>query len=530
MISLQKNKINIMLKCYNKSKILYLFMGEIMKKLWLFIFFALWLVGCVETQSDTDVIETEIPSNIEEESLPYTQPENYLGYASYIEIDESIPPHDQRQPQKHFNGAYSDITYSALTRELCVTANIIDPQYQRATYYLVGRKQGQSIYGETRMEFLVPSGKGSKKACFTIGNLNDPYEILLTKVDLDDTTPSVTIYSVNTLTVRDLRAAERKFVKKQSVIDLAPSFFLSDEEPYIEFSVSYSDSQRALNKLYIVLMNSTNEDIIEEQIIDINEGNYDGNLLKIEGILFNSSIAPNFTYHIKVYADGHDGVDAFEKLSIGHYSYTTKTYERASLSTSFHGLYAVFTKVDVLGEDVYFYYRYVNNGKSIYTNTKQKPILTVTIIDSKQADLILQTFELNIDNDYFVLPKSLVQEGIYLLIRDSRNLYTFDELLIYDRKVQIYYYPSNEPSDDKTISFYLMNRYQYNLLSLKIEILNQNQEVIETIEDVDASSGLFDYTYTGNYNLEGQYKIRFTYEVDSIIGPMTYIESYPLFG
>lgn len=491
-----------------------------MKKLLIILLLVFLLVGCQQDSDPTDVVE----------SPGYIQPKNYTGYASEVYITETIMPREQRLPEQYFTGTYDNILYSPVTNELCLTAKVYDINHRNAVYYLVGRKQGQEFFGETRVRFLISNGSGSKSYCFSNVDLSQPYEVLLTKVDADDLNPSSTLYSVNTLTITDSKASQRKHVQLESISDQVLTYFSPDEDPYVCFSVIFHDPGKAFKKLTAVLYHSENKQIVEEKEIIVDDSLYEDDLLKLENITFDSHIAPNSEYGVQILVDGHDGVDEFNDIEIGQYSYTTKTYEISSYGTSFHGLYAVFTDIEVKGDDVYFYYRYENLGNMAYTDTGELPVFVIVTNTGRYPDYIEETFDFDLTKNYFVLPKSQVQQQVGLLIRDQRLKYVFSACYVNSHEIDIHYYPTYHEPEEKKLTFLLYDVSEANLLSVKIEIVNENHEVLEVIQDVQALFGQFTYTYTGDYDAEGQYFIRFTYEVETLVGPLTHMKEFPLFS
>jgi hypothetical protein len=491
-----------------------------MKKLLIILLLVFLLVGCQQDINPTDVVE----------SPGYIMPKNYIGYASEVYITETIMPREQRLPQKYFTGTYANILYSPVTSELCLTAKVYDTDHRNATYYLVGRKQGQEFFGETRVKFLISDGSGSKSYCFPNVDLSQPYEVLLTKVDADDLNPSSTLDSVNTLTITDSKASQRKHVQLESISDQVLTYFLPDEDPYVCFSVMFHDPGKAFKKLTFVLYHSEDKQIVEEKEIIIDDSFYEDDLLKLENITFDLHIAPNFDYGVQILVDGHDGVDEFNDIEIGQYTYTTKTYEMASDGTSFHGLYAVFTGFEIKGDDVYFYYRYDDQGNMAYADTGELPVFVIVTKTGSYPDYIEETFDFDLTKNYFVLPISQVQQGVGLLIRDQRLKYVFNAFYVVTHEIAIHYYPTYHEPEEKMLTFLLRDVSNANLLSVKIEIVNENNEVLEVIQDVQALFGEFTYTYTGDYDVEGQYFLRFTYEVETLVGPLTHMKEFPLFS
>jgi hypothetical protein len=102
--------------------------GTTLKKITYLMLFIFVLFGCneidpsIESQNDTLApIETPIETPIESnEDTVYVRPENYVGYANHISITETVMPQNQRLPEKYFTGTYSNIKYTALTKELCL--------------------------------------------------------------------------------------------------------------------------------------------------------------------------------------------------------------------------------------------------------------------------------------------------------------------------------------------------------------------------------------------------------------------------
>src|SRR5690606_599769 len=113
--------------------------------------------------------------------------------------------------------------------------------------------------------------------------------------------------------------------------------------------------------------------------------------------------------------------------------------------------------------------------------------------------------DFDLTKNYFVLPISQVQQGVGLLIRDQRLKYVFNAFYVVTHEIAIHYYPTYHEPEEKMLTFLLRDVSNANLLSVKIEIVNENNEVLEVIQDVQALFGEFTYTYTGDYDVEGQY-------------------------
>jgi hypothetical protein len=503
------------------------------------------LVGCRETlpndddeTTPTSPIDTEIPTIIDDDeeteipSIPIETvdpsthiewPSNYVGYANNISITETVMPFNQRLPQKYFTGTYSNIKYTALTQELCLTAHVIDAEYQRATYYIVGRKAGTSFMGEMRIQFLVSNGIGQKRVCFDRVDLSDAYEVLLTKIDLDDLNPSNALYSVNTLTLIDLKSIERNHITQHSLENLAPLSYEKDESPYISFSSYYNDQGKTIDKVHVVLFDPQNDSVIDFKVIDIDDSYYDQDILKLDSLRFDD-VSPGMAYSVQIFADGHDGVDSFEKVTIGNYSYTSSSYDISTINTVFHGLFAAITGIEVVEDTVHIYYAFANSDDITYSDTSLPITLVVTTQVGPYGNSVEETFPLDLNTNYMTFPRELLVDGLYLSIRDSRLKFNFCDFFISPYIIDIAYYPSN----DKLINLNLFDISGANLLSIKVDIIDANQTVLETIENVKTEYGHNSYPYVGRYSQNESYMLLITYEVDSLIGVITHTLTIPI--
>lgn len=518
--------------CYNKSILNRLeslnqnIWGYIMKKIGILILFIFFLVGC--TQIDAPTPTEEIPIETQEPPIETPiddEPSNYIGYASHISMTETVMPVNQRLPQKYFIGTYTKVKYTALTKELCVTAQVDDKDYRNATYYMVGRKVGNDYYGEYRVQFLIPSGVGSKTVCFKNVDLAKAYEVLLTKVDLDDLNPSNTIYSVNTLTLRDLKADERNRITQDSVIDLAPSIFEKGSAPYVLFSSTFIDPNRSIDKVHVVLFNPLNNKSLDSFVIDITDDLYEGDILKLENLRFND-VAPKLKYSIQIFADGNDGVDSFEKITIGNYTYETGTYEISTVNEAYHGLFAVVTGFEVIDDQVHIYYDFENDGNTTYTDTKQKISIIVTTFTGRYPDPVEKTIPLDVNRNSLILPKALLNDGLYLSIRDSRFQISFCDFFISPNYVRM----SINENQNHGIRIYIIDDGNEPPLSIKVEIVDINNQVVETIDDVSPAFGEYHHPYSGTYGRYQGYKVKVTYDVQTDIGILTHVFYYSLYA
>jgi hypothetical protein len=485
-----------------------------MKKI-LIIFLLFLITGCTNQTDDIDIVED---TPIDE----YVQHKSYEGYASHIQITEHIMPINERLPQKYFNGSYTHIKYAALTKQLCLTAVVNDNDYRNATYYLVGRKVGTANFGQSIVEFLAPGGMTSKKVCFNNTDLSQPFEVLLTKMDRDDLNPWPTLYSVNTITFVDTKAYERQYVSHYDSTNLAPTIYEPKSMPFISFSCEFKDPGKTIDKVHVVLFNPTNNTEIAFKTMDISEADYEGDHLKLNEITFDG-VAPNLKYLVQVFADGHDGVDAFERVTIGNYSYTTGGYEISTSRDAFHDLYAVITDIKVIGDSVFVYYTGKNLGTVTYSDTWKEVDMTVFIKAYGDLGQTEQRFSLDLTKSYFELPFESVKRGFYIHITDSRYKYSFSQITVSGGIKKVLYYPT----EDKTIMINFLNHSDNKLLSFRIDILDENNTVVETIEGVKPEFGFNTYPYIGDYDFSGNYKLLFTYEVESLIGVLTHTQEIP---
>ncbi len=513
------------------------FGGFIMRKLIILLLLIFLLASCtpsseikVPIETIEDPIETieepieTIEEPVETVETPVETPSNYVGYATNLLITESIMPMSQRLPQKFFTSSYTKINFIPLTKELCVTASINDKDYRNATYYLVGRKVGNNYYGEMRVQFLIPSGVGSKSYCFSNVDLLEPYEVLLTKHDLDDLNPSSTMYSVNTLTLHDQKSSMRSRVSLHSVSGLSPSIYEMGESPYIHFTTTYSDPNKIIDTAHVVLFNPFDKSIIDSQVITITEAHYEGELLKLENIRFDN-LVPGLEYIIQVFVDGNDGVDDFEKVTLESYRYETGTYESVEINDVFHGLFAVITGLEVVEDEVILYYDFKNDGTMTYTDTKLPISFKVTTYTGIYPDQIEQSFALDIEKNQMVFSKELFTHGFSLTIRDERNQLNFCNYSISPNLLSLVAY-ENQMHEIRIIN---MDHDNPQAISMKVEILNSALEVVETLENVTTQFGEFNYPYENTYPKNMGFKIRITYEVESKIGIITHTEIFPLY-
>ena len=506
-----------------------------MRKLSILLLLIFLLASCIPSSNTEETIEVPIETveepietieePVETQETPVDTPSNYVGYATNLIITETVMPMNQRLPQKFFPSSYTKINFVPLTKELCVTVSINDKDYRNATYYLVGRKVGTNYYGEMRVQFLIPSGVGSKSYCFSNVDLLEPYEVLLTKHDLDDLNPSSTMYSVNTLTLQDKKAEQRSSVSLHSVSGLSPSIYEMGESPYIHFTSTYLDPNKIIDTAHIVLFNSFDKTIIDSQVITITEAHYEGEMLKIENIRFDN-VVPGLEYIIQVFVDGNDGVDDFEKVTLESYRYETGTYENVEMSDVFHGLFAVITGFEVVDDEVILYYDFKNDGTMTYTDTKQPISFKVNTYTGMYPDQIEQSFPLDLDKNQMVFSKELFLQGFSLTIRDERNQLNFCNFLISPNLLSLIAY-ENQMHEIRIINIEHGNPQA---LSMKVEILNSALQIVETLENVTTQFGEFNYPYVKTYPRNMGFKIRITYEVETKIGILTHTQTFPLYS
>lgn len=486
--------------------------GLCMKKLIFVILCLCCLVGCKAKPTESDDTLDE-----------YIRPRNYIGYANHISITETVMPENQRLPQKYFSGTYSNIKYTALTKELCVTANVNDIDYKNAKYYLVGRKEGTSYLGEIRIQFLAPEGFGSKTACFDHVDLSEAYEVLLTKYDSDDLNPSNTMYSVRTLRLIDLKAQQRNYIINTNIFGHTPIAYVPTEDPYLLFSTSYSDVGRTIHTVHIVLFDPFNDHIIESRQMTITQEDYEGDTLSLRYLRFDN-LAPNLEYSIQIFADGNDGVDEFERITIGNYSYKTGTYEISAVNRSFHGLYAAVSSMSVIDDQVYIYFKYKNDQTMIYADTKEELSLVITVRTGNYQNRVEETFPFDASKQYIVLPKAVLNDGLSLSIRDSRFKYNFCDFGINPFYMDLY----TQPIDDHAIKLEIVDKGNGLPLSMKIDIIDNNNNVLETLDNLSMAFGYNIYPYLGTYDKTLGYRVVITYQVNSMIGVLTHTEILPL--
>jgi len=490
-----------------------------MRKLYVLIPIVFILISCnaidITTEQTTN-LTTSVLTTTSSSSGTYLQNQSY---ASDIVIKQTIMSKEFRLPQQFFYASFSSVKYFPITKSLTVTVVIGDADYHGAEYYLVGRYKGSP--SEERKHFVFGESSGQLTYTFDNVDLSNTYEVLVTKVDSDDLNSSSTLFSVCTLELNDPHASERYEVTKESSTNNAPEFLEADEMPFVDVSIVYADEHQAINQLIIALYSNYDKTLISDMTIDIDSSYYDNGFITLDHILF-SELSPAQEYIVQIYGSGNDGVDSFTQLTLDSLLVVAPAFENCDIEDSFYNLFAVITKSEVIGDEVVFYYKAINNESYTYSDTHEP----VTIMVSAMAGSINETYEHEYNVTFeldpligsFSIPYEYASKGANIRIYDFRNTLEFCNYVVnpgyvsFNAFVSIYH----------DLRLELLDNNIENVVSLNVKLFNSSSQLISEHSNLEASEQFFTWELPSSVtSFEGWY-IVIDYESDSIIGILSH--------
>ncbi|GEM_PF-2925489 len=481
----------------------------------LFILVSFSLFGCdlfartESTDSLTTASTSEAVTSTTTTSTPFS---GYIGYATNLQIEQTIMPLAQRLPEQFFYARYTEVKFNPVTKDLCFHVLIGDTEYIGANYYLVGRVVGSTL-NEDRTVFRIASSTADKSFCLNNIDLSEDYEVLIAKSDQDDLNSSSTIFSVSTLTLYDPAHESRGRVVLDEIVDNSPNYLLTSELPYIDLSIQYEDVHRCIEHIEIVLFADFNKEAVRSIKLDIDESYYTGDILNLTQVLF-EELSPNMDYLIQLFISGNDGVDDFTDVTLDTFAITSSTYENVEIEDSYNNLYAAITGTEVVGDQVVFSYNAVNDGSYIYKDTQVQISMLVSIYNGSEITLY-NSYSLDMESHSFSVPIDELMNGAIIQITDLRHQYVFSNLVISPNTIPfIIYYTSSNGLIHLEIGDYSFTPPS----ELKLDIVDSNGNIIETFNHISSITGPYDFSPTANVSAYSSYHAVISYQVDTLIG------------
>lgn len=470
------------------------------------------LMGCDATSTTTQRITTVTTTS--ETTTVVTTFQEYIGYASGLDIVETVLSEAIQWPGLSFHAHYSSVMVSPVAKSICVTANISDSAYRGATYFLVGRYTGATME-ESRYVFSAVSSSRSYEACFTGIDLSRQFEILLAKTDTDVPQAPAALYSVVTLTVRDPRFGERGVVYSAGGIVEDAGFVANDTTPSIRYSTAYQDTKRTIDTITILLVDKWTQAIVQTQILEIDETMYEDDLLRLPVVEF-FDLAPGTEYTIKTRISGNDGIDAFENISATIIQATSSTYKGLEIIQSQHDLHAAVTALSEEDGIVSIHVYVVNK-----TNSEHVFVAEIHTSDLHQNNYVTKV-DLTEGANVIELSAAAFSFGGVIYIRDVTTNKVVSKRVI---DVRFNYYSVQHVYGTKgTLSIEVLGGNQYNVTrSCHLELYSADGLLLETIQMQAYRPGSTFYVLTSVkfQDYPGIYG-KVVYQVDTEIGWITH--------
>jgi hypothetical protein len=481
-----------------------------MKRLFLILLgcLMLFLSGCsFDGTNTTDSNTIEASTTTKED--PVVTFNNYEGYVSTLEIIQEKLPNAIQWPGLSFLASYQHVTYSAVSRVVCVTAFLTDSNYRGATYYLVGRYVGATLE-ETRYIFQSSSSSTSYSACFNGLDLSQSYEILLAKNDTDVPEAHASLYSVVTLTLHDPQAHLRGAVFSTDDLDEMPDYLEMNEVSTIPYSPRFVDADRTVTSMTFTLVTKENRSFVESKTIPVTEAMYDGDDLQFPTMIF-ENVAPGYAYFIMSTMSGNDGIDDFKDVPALRYEVLTPTYRDIEVISIRHDLYAVITGLEVIADQVVFHYIIVN------TTGSEHAIRAEIYYSDLHGASFEQFISLSPSEHTFSISAALLRFGAQILIRDTTTNNAFIRRVI-DTNFN-YYYIYYQYGLQGRITVEIREEDYTETISCYLEIYRADGTLLETVNLQSYEPGItYDLTISTRYqNVPGVWGKVF-YRVDSEIG------------
>ena len=433
---------------------------------WIFVllFTVIFLTGC----QDNSLVDCSVTPNnklcdlIQTEDQVIQDSTSISTYASGVEFNIYKYDPQLRLPETYIDVTITDIMYSPLKKQVCFTYFIHDPQYPRATYYIILQEKTSLL---TRQQITIFGGTSdfSGRSCVDVTDLTVDYRIVIGKDDSDNLNPIYGYIEGSAwIEFKDIHKNERKQVTIKSRSDSTPDTTRNIQYSSVNYSFQIEDKGQAITEVKLLLKDSFNNTVTTKTyaVDSIRSGS---KITVVEGSF--DFLAPNVDYNVEVHVSGHDGVDDFtDEFLFSIYCTSARFLGQpdSDLVVSYHGLYGVIYDVEETENSVIISYVYSNDDIIQYSDTEEKLVLHMVLLSDTGENIV--TYEMMTGDHQITIPKEFIGEYYKINIKDQREIEVFG----------IYLFGTKNPGPEicKGTDYYTLefNRDSSNVTNIDIRV------------------------------------------------------------
>ena len=395
-----------------------------MKKLSLFLLVCVGFVFLSACFQGSSFVETSTPS-VESSSIVIADNTLVQVKPNVLETTSITDDFDFRMfamhhisliKDKYFYVYFKDIIYQPISNNMCVIFDFQDEDYERATYYMIGREKG-SLLTAQQLSYVVSNETGSHGGCFTFMNKEATYEILIGKIDRDDLNPSTHIEAVAVVEFTDPHYDDRHKIGT-STLTFDPSIdYTYDTIPSKSFDFMIEDTYHIIQSVKVALFADDSNTLLDTSTITLDQLRWQNNKLVIDNYIIND-LAPYVNYRVKVYIDGFNGFEQFSDILVQNQRFTSQniTYSKGYRQ---HGFFAEVICITPGETSATMQYIAVNDLHSI-SITDQLPYYFKLTIYNSEDHLIFETI-LDVTQQALTIPNPYAEVGNTIKIITDRE-------------------------------------------------------------------------------------------------------------
>ncbi|MFU8793682.1 MAG: hypothetical protein ACNA7K_06625 [Acholeplasmataceae bacterium] len=314
---------------------------------------------------------------------------------------------------KYFQVHFKEVIYQPVKNRVCIIFDYEDEDYERATYYMVGRKKG-SLLTAQQLSFVVSNPTGEHGGCFTFMSEQTTYEILIGKIDKDDLNPTAHMEAVAVMTFTDKNYNQRHKLGT-STLAFGPSMdYTYDQIPSVSLDIVIEDAAQIIDSVVIKLFEESSERLLETHIVPSNLLKWESNRLVIHDYLIDD-LAPYVDYRVKVYVTGFNGIETFTEVDLINQTFKSQniTYSKGFRR---HGFFAETIRVEP-GDTLTTIHYLAVNDQTIVSSSNQEPYTFFLKIYDTDDQMVYET-PIDVTKNSIAVPSS------YTLIDYKINIVT----------------------------------------------------------------------------------------------------------
>lgn len=317
---------------------------------------------------------------------------------------------------KYFYVYFTGIIYEPVINRVCILFDYQDEDYERANYYMIGRKKGTLLTAQ-QLTFVVPNETGSHGGCFTFMTEATIYEILIGKIDRDDLQPSTYMEAVAVVEFADSHFSDRYKVGLSTLTFDPSTDYTYDTIPSESLDISIEDADQNITNVELELIEAETNILLETYTIPQTMLTWANDKLFINNFVIND-LAPYLDYRVKVYVSGFDGMDDFSSILVQNQRFKSQSITDSG-GYRRHGFFA--EVITIIPGDVQATMRYIAvNNQQIISSTDQQPYNFVLNVYDTTDQLIFTTI-LDVTTGTLAIPNPFAEVGNKIKIITDRD-------------------------------------------------------------------------------------------------------------